>query len=199
MGICERLPPPERKAELFDDFLAAFEFPDALQRFVEGVKPLRGERAHLALTQNSDLVLAHFATLPPRTQAMVRKWVAEMVIGMRKFVLLYPNGIRIQTVEEDFEHARSPRCEACPIADQCAWRLAGYPVADGPSAPKQKKYEGSDRQVRGIVLAELRASDIPVTRSELVWPDTEQLDRAIAGLILDGLIVDTGLGFELPS
>ncbi len=24
--------------------------------------------------------------------------------------------------------ARSPRCDACPIADACAWRLAGYPA-----------------------------------------------------------------------
>jgi farnesyl-diphosphate farnesyltransferase len=95
---------PERKAELFDDFLAAFDSPDARQRFVDGVKPLRGEQAHLALTHNSDLVLAHFATLPPRTQAVVRKWVTEMVVGMRKFVLLYPNGIRIQTVEEYKEY-----------------------------------------------------------------------------------------------
>ena len=95
--------------------------------------------------------------------------------------------------------ARTPRCEACPIADLCAWRLAGYPATDGPAAPKQKKYEGSDRQVRGLVLAELRASDVPVFRSELTWPDTAQLDRAIAGLILDGLIVETGNAYELPS
>ena len=95
---------PERKAELFDDFLASFESPEALRRFVEGVKPLRGDQAHLALTHNSDLVLAHFAALPVATQAMVRKWVTEMVIGMRKFVLLYPNGIRIQTVEEYKEY-----------------------------------------------------------------------------------------------
>jgi len=95
--------------------------------------------------------------------------------------------------------ARTPRCEACPIAEQCAWRLAGYPPTEGAKAPKQKKYEGSDRQVRGLVLAELRASDIPVYRSELSWPDTAQLDRAIAGLILDGLIVDTGEAYELPS
>ena len=97
--------------------------------------------------------------------------------------------------------ARTPRCEACPIASQCAWRLAGYPETDSAKAPKQKKYEGSDRQVRGLVLAELRASDVPVTRAELalVWAEVEQLDRSIAGLILDGLIVDTGDGFELPS
>jgi len=97
--------------------------------------------------------------------------------------------------------ARTPRCEACPIAEQCAWRRAGYPATDGPVAQRQKKYEGSDRQVRGLVLAELRASDMPVTRIELalVWALPDQLDRAIAGLILDGLIVDTGGAFELPS
>ena len=97
--------------------------------------------------------------------------------------------------------ARTPRCEACPIADLCRWRLDGYPETDAAKAPKQKKYEGSDRQVRGLVLAELRASDVPVTRDELalVWPDVEQLNRSIAGLILDGLVVDTGDAFELPS
>ena len=97
--------------------------------------------------------------------------------------------------------ARTPRCEACPIAELCRWRLDGYPETDAAKAPKQKKYEGSDRQVRGLVLAELRASDIPVTRDELalVWPEVAQLDRSIAGLILDGLVVDTGSAFELPS
>ena len=97
--------------------------------------------------------------------------------------------------------ARTPRCEACPIADLCRWRLDGYPETDAAKAPKQKRYEGSDRQVRGLVLAELRASDIPVTRAELalVWADVTQLDRSIAGLILDGLVVDTGDGYELPS
>ena len=97
--------------------------------------------------------------------------------------------------------ARTPRCEACPIANQCRWRSLGYPELDGPSTPRQKKYEGSDRQVRGIVLAELRAADIPVTRAELAlaWPDAVQLDRSIAGLILDGLVVDTGDALALPG
>ena len=96
--------------------------------------------------------------------------------------------------------ARSPRCEACPIADHCRWRALGYPAADGPT-PKQAKYEGSDRQVRGLILAELRASDLPVTRRELslIWADPEQLDRCLAGLVLDGLAVDAGDGYELPG
>jgi A/G-specific adenine glycosylase len=96
--------------------------------------------------------------------------------------------------------ARSPRCEACPIAAQCEWRALGYPETGAP-APRQARYEGSDRQVRGLVLAELRAADVPVTRDELtlVWPDAQQLDRAIAGLVFDGLAVDTGLGYTLPG
>ena len=97
--------------------------------------------------------------------------------------------------------ARTPRCEACPIADQCRWRALGFPPLDGDPLPRQKKYEGSDRQVRGIVLAELRAADVPVTRGELAlaWADAVQLERSIAGLILDGLVVDTGDGYELPG
>jgi A/G-specific adenine glycosylase len=95
--------------------------------------------------------------------------------------------------------ARTPRCDACPIAAECAWRAAGYPDDSEPGARKQARYEGSDRQARGVVLAELRASDIPVRRSELQWPNEEQLDRAIASLLFDGLVVDTGNGYELPS
>ena len=95
---------PQVKAALFDDFLAAFDDAAALARFLQGVKPLVGDEAHLSLTLNADLVFAHFSVLPPKTRAVVQKWVAEMAIGMRKFVLLYPDGIRIQTVEEYKEY-----------------------------------------------------------------------------------------------
>ena len=96
--------------------------------------------------------------------------------------------------------ARSPLCDGCPVRDACAWRLAGYPAYDGPRKAVQKKYEGSDRQVRGLVMAELRASHIPVTRAELeaVWPDEVQRERSIAGLIVDGLVVDSDDGLTLP-
>jgi A/G-specific adenine glycosylase len=97
--------------------------------------------------------------------------------------------------------ARTPRCDDCPIAAQCAWRLDGYPPYLGPRAAVQKKFEGSDRQVRGLIVAELRASDIPVTREELerIWPDAAQRERALAGLLKDGLVVPTSEGFELPQ
>jgi A/G-specific adenine glycosylase len=87
--------------------------------------------------------------------------------------------------------ARAPRCDVCPIAASCAWRRAGYPPYDGPRKAVQARFEGSDRQVRGIVMRELRAAHRPVARDELasVWPDAAQLRRAIAGLVADGLAV----------
>ncbi len=97
--------------------------------------------------------------------------------------------------------ARAPRCEACPIAELCAWRLAGYPEYEGPRAAVQKKFEGSDRQVRGLIMAELRASDIPVSHAEIeqVWTDAAQRERALAGLLQDGLAVgDAASGYRLP-
>ncbi|MBW8870670.1 MAG: A/G-specific adenine glycosylase, partial [Leifsonia sp.] len=96
--------------------------------------------------------------------------------------------------------ARSPRCDECPVAARCAWRQAGYPAYAGPRKPVQKRYEGSDRQVRGRILAELRASHIPVSAAELesVWPDAAQRDRALAGLVADGLAVASQGGYTLP-
>jgi len=87
--------------------------------------------------------------------------------------------------------SRSPRCEACPIRDACAWRAAGYPEYLGPKKAVQKKFEGSDRQVRGLIMAELRATHHPVTVAEIegLWPDTVQRDRALAGLLADGLAI----------
>ncbi len=97
--------------------------------------------------------------------------------------------------------ARSPRCEVCPIAAACAWRAAGYPDYVGPTAPRQKRYEGSDRQVRGVILRELRASEttVPADVVDALWPDAVQRDRALAGLLRDGLVTaDPGGGYELP-
>jgi A/G-specific adenine glycosylase len=97
--------------------------------------------------------------------------------------------------------ARAPRCDECPLASACAWRAAGYPDYEGARAPRQKKYEGSDRQVRGLILRELRASDIPVPHDAIValWSDAAQLDRALAGLLHDGLIVRDDIdGYQLP-
>lgn len=97
--------------------------------------------------------------------------------------------------------ARAPRCDDCPIRELCRWRAEGYPDYDGPVKAKQKRFEGSDRQVRGLILAELRAAHGPVTAAEIrsVWPDAEQRDRALAGLLADGLATGSDPdGYLLP-
>jgi A/G-specific adenine glycosylase len=97
--------------------------------------------------------------------------------------------------------ARRPECDICPLVDVCAWKAAGFPQTTGPRKPVQKKFEGSDRQVRGLILAALRSSEGPVPASiiDLVWPETAQRDRALAGLLADGLAVWVGERFALPS
>jgi len=98
--------------------------------------------------------------------------------------------------------ARNPRCDACPIRATCAWRAAGYPTYDGPRKAVQKKYEGSDRQVRGLIMAELRSTHRPVTDAEIttLWTDAPQRERALAGLLVDGLAVPARSGgYVLPE
>ncbi|PWJ24003.1 A/G-specific DNA-adenine glycosylase [Branchiibius hedensis] len=85
--------------------------------------------------------------------------------------------------------AARPDCARCPIAGQCAWRLADHPAYDGPAKAAQR-WHGTDRQVRGLVLQALRESDgpVPAARIDLVWPDDAQRQRCVASLIEDGLI-----------
>ncbi|SJN08232.1 A/G-specific adenine glycosylase [Leucobacter sp. 7(1)] len=102
--------------------------------------------------------------------------------------------------------ARAPRCGVCPIAQLCEWRGSGYPENAPTKRPKQARFEGSDRQARGRVMAALRAAEGPVARAELlaaavsdVGPgDSAQAERAVASLLSDGLVVVTGDALRLP-
>ncbi|MFF7715331.1 A/G-specific adenine glycosylase [Streptomyces sp. NPDC007988] len=85
--------------------------------------------------------------------------------------------------------ARNEDCGRCPVAGLCAWRLAGKPAHDGPPRRGQT-YAGTDRQVRGKLLAVLRESVRPVPRAVLdrVWDEPVQRARALDGLVSDGLV-----------
>jgi A/G-specific adenine glycosylase len=85
--------------------------------------------------------------------------------------------------------ARAPRCGDCPLAGCCAWRASGQPAPTGPTRRPQR-YAGTDRQVRGMLLAVLRETTGPVPRDrlDLVWADDVQRARALAGLVADGLV-----------
>jgi A/G-specific adenine glycosylase len=97
--------------------------------------------------------------------------------------------------------AARPRCEVCPVAELCRWRAAGRPPDDGP-ARRGQSWAGTDRQVRGRLMAVLRGEDGPVHRSRLeaVWHDERQRTRCLETLVADGLAVRLdGETFALPT
>jgi A/G-specific adenine glycosylase len=96
--------------------------------------------------------------------------------------------------------AARPQCTSCPVAGSCAWRLAGHPPGSG--ARRSQGYEGTDRQCRGRLLAVLREASDPVHRADFdaVWAGQAQLERALDGLVADGLVDPLPDGrFALPG
>jgi len=99
--------------------------------------------------------------------------------------------------------AASPRCGGCPVAGDCAWLAAGRPAEPAGAGRRQgQKYDGTDRQCRGRLLAVLRAAGDPVRQADFdaAWAARAQLDRALAGLVADGLVDPLPDGrFALPG
>jgi len=97
--------------------------------------------------------------------------------------------------------ARSPACGACPITVHCSWFTAGRPAVVGATRRSQR-YVGTDRQCRGQLLAVLRRTRDPVSHDALerAWPDAPQRERALAGLVSDGLAEPAAAGtYQLPG
>jgi A/G-specific adenine glycosylase len=112
------------------------------------------------------------ATALPSAEATAARWaVASMELGALVCT------------------ARTPRCADCPIRSQCAWVLAGSPPYEGPPR-KGQTYEGTDRQVRGRLLAVLRSEQgaVPKKALDACWQDQIQRERALDGLVADGLV-----------
>jgi A/G-specific adenine glycosylase len=83
--------------------------------------------------------------------------------------------------------ARAPRCPVCPLGAWCR----GPGEAAAARRPSER-FEGSNRWVRGRVVAALAAGE---AMPGDVAP--ERLERALAGLVRDGLIRPTGDSFTL--
>lgn len=124
---------------------------------------------------------------PPRTTAdlaaVAELLPAEAELAARASVAFMELGALVCT-------ARSPRCADCPVYAECRWQAAGRPAGTG-AARRVQRYAGTDRQVRGLLMAVLRQATGPVPRADLdaVWPDAAQRDRALAALVTDGLVV----------
>lgn len=92
------------KAERLSQLAAAFDDPTAAQRLSAAAAGMTGLPAEVRLVRNLPRVFAVYRALRPATAAHVRHWVTEMITGMRRFVLAYPDGIRIQTMDEYREY-----------------------------------------------------------------------------------------------
>jgi A/G-specific adenine glycosylase len=89
--------------------------------------------------------------------------------------------------------AREAACGVCPVAFGCAsqGRVAVVPRA---RARTRERFEDSNRWVRGRVVEALAAGlELPE------GIELERLERAIAGLVADGLVVRDGEGLRLPG
>ena len=116
--------------------------------------------------------------------------------------------------------ARNPSCTDCPVLADCAWVRAGRP--EPHYVPKGQAWHGTDRQVRGAMMAVLREAEGPVLRElllagpvdltagteEMTTPlaalhalsaPQEQLERALDGLLRDGLAELSAGGLRLPA
>ena len=110
--------------------------------------------------------------------------------------------------------ARSPKCGQCPVFDQCAWVANGQPAPH--YTPKGQAWKGTDRQVRGAIMAILREHEEAVPQQSFLadlahesqagyvalarlQSPLEQRERALAGLLKDGLAITENGGIRLPS
>jgi A/G-specific adenine glycosylase len=97
--------------------------------------------------------------------------------------------------------ARSPRCDACPVADLCVWNRTGRPAYTG-SVRRGQVWHGTDRQARGALLAVLRAAAGPVSGTEFAqaWAADQQRMRCLDSLVADGLVEPLADGrYRLPA
>ena len=161
------------------------------------------EHDHGVVDTNAARVLARaFAGTPLRASA-VQRLADELVPAGRAWAhnqSILDLGAMVCT-------ARAPRCEACPLEHGCAWTLEGRAEPDpatttaGTSRP-QARFEGSDRQARGRLLAVLRTATLPVGELAAVcgWPDDADRARRVAdALVADGLAQWRGTRLVTPT
>ena len=91
-----------------------------------------------------------------------------------------------------------PRCDGCPLARWC--RSRGRATSRVSSRP-QGRFEGSNRQARGRVLASLRERGsmglVGVTRAAGL--PAARITPALEGLLRDGLVERRGRSYRLPD
>ena len=127
-------------------------------------------REELAIDTNARRVFARWGFEPPRATAAVNQAVMELGATVCR--------------------AHEARCGECPIA-ACGSR--GAVVERAPRRRGAERFEDSERYARGRVLAALAGRE--------PWPEAlgeERVERALDGLVRDGLAVREGTRGFLP-
>ncbi len=89
---------------------------------------------------------------------------------------------------------RDPQCDACPVCAWCAWTGSDAPDPAERSAgtsTRQPRFEGSDRQARGRLLAALSSAHLERDQAAAAMGlehDLQRTERLVADLIAEGLI-----------
>jgi len=88
-------------------------------------------------------------------------------------------------------NSRAPRCEECPVRSHCAWRGEGDDPARTTAftSRPQGRFEGSDRQARGRLMARLAKGHVPLH----AVAEAMQVDDAARAKRLATALVDEGL------
>jgi A/G-specific adenine glycosylase len=158
-------------------------------------------RRHVVLDTNVRRVLARAVTgveFPGRSPTRAERAVAADLLPDDETAPTW--SIALMELGALVCTASAPRCGACPVSAECAWRAAGYPAYDGPPRPVQS-WAGTDRQCRGRLLGVVRDAEgvVPAERLDVAWADAGQRARCLASLLEDRLLVRTAAGgYALP-
>ncbi|GLW09078.1 adenine glycosylase [Microtetraspora sp. NBRC 13810] len=200
LHACARAITDEHGGEVPADHATLLALPGVGEYTAAAVASFAFGGSHAVLDTNVRRVLARAVRgeeYPPQATTAAERRLAESLLPA---VGAPTWGVAVMELGALVCTARAPRCADCPIIEACRWRLAGRPPHAGP-ARKGQTYAGTDRQCRGRLLAVLRHAHGPVPKAALdvVWDDPVQRERALDGLVADGLAesLDDGT-YRLP-
>jgi farnesyl-diphosphate farnesyltransferase len=90
----------EKKILYLNTFLNCFADRTQIHSICDLSNELKSDEAHLDLIKNTNNVFCIFDSLSSNSQAILKHWVTEMVLGMIQFISRHQNKIRIKSIGE---------------------------------------------------------------------------------------------------
>jgi farnesyl-diphosphate farnesyltransferase len=89
-----------RRQQLLGTFVGCLDDPSSAAHFGAEAADIRADANYLELVAGAQRVFSLLESLPREDALIVARWTRELALGMSEFVGRYPDGIRIQTVDE---------------------------------------------------------------------------------------------------